>query len=213
MVLFDLDNTLIDRVAAFRTWASTFVAERNLGGAAEMLWLERADQDGFKPRSAFFVEVRSRFDLRDPLPALLEAYGGDYPRCVAPPPPETFAALKLLRDRGWKVGVITNGAPTQAVKFTAAKLTEVLDGWVISEVIGARKPERALFVAAAEACGAELDGGWMVGDNPEADIVGGVGCGLRSIWIQRGRDWSLPHLRPDAIVTTIPDAVAHILTA
>jgi putative hydrolase of the HAD superfamily len=209
-VLFDLDNTLIDRVGAFRRWATIFVAERNLG-AAEVEWLERTDHDGFKPRPQFFDEVRTRFDLLDPLEKLLADYGRRYPRCVTPPPPQTFTALRTLRESGWKVGVITNGAPTQAIKFAAAALTESLDGWVISEVVGARKPEPALFIAAAEACGAELDGAWMVGDSPEADILGAVNCGIRSIWIARGRRWPLDTCRPTATVDTIPEAVAHIL--
>ncbi|MEV7806919.1 HAD hydrolase-like protein [Microbispora sp. NPDC088329] len=40
---------------------------------------------------------------------------------------------------------------------------------------------------AAERCGATLaEGGWMIGDNPTADIAGGRAVGLRTIWINRG---------------------------
>lgn len=211
VVLFDLDNTLIDRVAAFRSWASAFVVEHGLGGEVATLVLEQVDRDGFLPRADFFEDVRAHFGLTTPIATLLRDYGTRYPQCVTPPPPATFAALQMLRDRGWRVGVVTNGAPTQATKFAAAKLTEILDGWVISEVVGLRKPDPGIFAAAARACGATLDGGWMVGDSPEADIAGAVNCGLRSIWIRRGRDWPVDAFRPDAIVDTIPEAVAHLL--
>lgn len=211
LVLFDLDNTLIDRVAAFRVWASAFVAGRGLGGEPEVRWLEEADRDGFAPRPAFFGQVRDRFGLNDAVEDLLDAYGEQYPWCVTPPPPETFSALERLRTAGWKVGVVTNGAPTQETKFSAAGLEDALDGWVISAVVGARKPDPVIFAAAAEVCGASLTGAWVVGDSPEVDIAGAANCGLRSIWIRRGRDWSTSEYRPDATVDSIPEAVAHIV--
>lgn len=111
LVLFELDNTLIDRSAAFRTWATRFVAARGLGKEREVQWLEEVDRDGFAPRSAFFDLVRDRFGLDDGLQDLLDAYDDEYPRCVTPPPPDTFVALEQLRHRGWKIGVVTNGGP------------------------------------------------------------------------------------------------------
>ncbi|HWE81623.1 MAG TPA: hypothetical protein VG265_08220 [Gaiellaceae bacterium] len=62
VVLFDLDNTLIDRQAAFRAWASGFLLEHGLR-EFELAWLETIDEDGFKPRELFFAEVKRRFRL------------------------------------------------------------------------------------------------------------------------------------------------------
>ncbi|WP_264295200.1 HAD family hydrolase [Microbispora sitophila] len=51
-----------------------------------------------------------------------------------------------------------------------------------------RKPNPRLFEIAAKRCGMSLEaGGWMVGDNLIADIAGGRGAGLRTIWIDRGK--------------------------
>ena len=37
----------------------------------------------------------------------------------------------------------------------------------------------------------------MVGDNPEADIGGGRGAGLRTVWLSRGRTWEHDDFAPD----------------
>ncbi|MEV0148637.1 MULTISPECIES: hypothetical protein [unclassified Nonomuraea] len=61
LVLFDLDNTLVDRLDAFRRWTREFVARRELGeGAFE--WMVRLDEDGAVPREVFFR--RGKPDVR-----------------------------------------------------------------------------------------------------------------------------------------------------
>lgn len=211
LALFDLDNTLIDRAGAFRIWASAFISERTLGGQPEIEWLEEADSDGLTPRFEFFAQVSSRYALPEPVEDLVAAYRHDYPRCVQPPPEETRAALRDLRERGWKIGIVSNGSRSQQTKIATAGLAEAVDGWAISEVVGSRKPEPAIFHAAASACGCTLEGAWVIGDSARADIAGATACGLSSIWISRGREWMEEGYRPDAIAETIAEAVAHIL--
>jgi putative hydrolase of the HAD superfamily len=52
----------------------------------------------------------------------------------------------------------------------------------------------------------------MVGDSGPADIRGGQGVGLRTIWLTRGRRWELGDPRPDACVDTVAEAVELILS-
>jgi putative hydrolase of the HAD superfamily len=211
LALFDLDNTLIDRAAAFRAWAAGFVAERNLGGEDELAWLEQADGDGLTPRGAFFAAVCARYGVPDRIGDLVRSYRAQYPQCVRPPDTPTTAALAELRRRGWRIGIVSNGAPSQLAKIEVAGLADAVDGWAISELVGSRKPERAIFEAAAAACGCALDGGWVVGDSADADIAGAAACGLRSVWISRGRRWQRDDFAPDAVTETVADAVAHVL--
>jgi putative hydrolase of the HAD superfamily len=210
LALFDLDNTLIDRAAAFRSWAAAFAAAHDLAATAVDV-LERLDGDGLVPRERLFADVRKRFGLEEPVEDLVAAYRRDYPAHVQPPPPETLAALHELRERGWRLGIVTNGAPSQEAKIDVAGLADHVDGWAIPELVGARKPEPAIFVAAAAACGCALDGGWVVGDSAAADIVGAAACGLRSVWISRGRRWTTAEYAPDAVAAGVADAVARIL--
>jgi len=48
LVLFDLDNTLLDREAAFAKWASIFVNNHGLSLDAWSV-IESADEDGLRP--------------------------------------------------------------------------------------------------------------------------------------------------------------------
>ncbi|MEV4168784.1 HAD family hydrolase [Nonomuraea sp. NPDC049709] len=203
LALFDLDNTLIDRLAAFERWAAGFAAERGLGGEA-VAWLVAADADGSVPMGTFFALVRERFGLAEPAEDLWRAYRARLPylvRCR----PEVLEGLNRLRAAGWSVGIVTNGmADNQTGKIRHSGLATRVDGWAISDAEGVRKPDVRLFEIGAARCGASLrDGGWMVGDDPEMDIAGGRGAGLRTIWIDRGRVPEPP--RADHVVT---DAVA-----
>jgi len=67
---------------------------------------------------------------------------------------------------------------------------------------------------AAEGAGCALtgglpDGGWMVGDNPHADIEGGAAVGLRTIWIDRGREATAPEAT--AVVKDVVEAFPLLL--
>lgn len=210
LALFDLDDTLIDRAGVFRNWARAFVDGLGLG-PDEIAWLVRADDDGLLPRAAFFERVRARYRLDGPVEDLVASYRDDFLRCVERVGPETLAALRTLRERGWKIGIISNGAPTQEAKIEAAGLREAVDGWAISEVVGARKPDPLILHAAAECCGCVLEGAWVIGDSAAADIAGANACGLPSIWISRGRQWQAPDYHPDAIADNVHEAIQHLL--
>jgi putative hydrolase of the HAD superfamily len=210
LALFDLDNTLIDREAAFRSWASRFARERRLGRAASG-WLESIDDDGVKPRETFFGEVRGHFGIPDAVDELVRAYRAAIPALIPPPTRETKEALRALRACGWRIGIVTNGSPTQEVHLRGCGLEELVDGYVVSSIVGVRKPDPRLFLAAAEQCGAPLSGGWMVGDRADADVAGALACGISSAWISRGRTWEEADFRPDIIADSVAGAVTAIL--
>ena len=208
LALFDLDNTLLDREKAFARWAEQFVEVHGLGEHA-LATIGRLDDDGYRPRASFFTDLRDELGIEAPIDVLLDAYSVDYPSTYAVEP-EVIAAVGSLRAAGFKVGVVTNGPPTQWAKFVAAGIEDEFDAVCISSVIGARKPELAIFEEAAARCGLPLDG-WMTGDSPEADIAGGVAAGLRTIWMSRGRVWSHPDVSPEFTVSSIPEAADIIL--
>jgi putative hydrolase of the HAD superfamily len=94
-------------------------------------------------------------------------------------------------------------------KLEATNLTEEFDAICISEIVGAIKPDPAIFQMAAELCESPLEG-WMTGDSPTADIGGAQGVGLRTIWIARGRVWESPD-PPEVVVTRVDQAIKIIL--
>ncbi|OPC78755.1 hypothetical protein B4N89_31880 [Embleya scabrispora] len=215
LVLFDLDNTLIDRSATFTRWTAEFVSERRLHDAAAA-WFADNDGDGFVPRERLFAEARIRFRLPDSVEALCATYRDRMPQ-LAHCRPEVLAGLADLRRAGRRVGVVTNGHPRQQVatmRYTG--VAECVDGWAASVEEGVRKPARRLFEIAAARCGVAslADGGWCVGDDPTADIGGGRAAGLDTIWVRRVSEWPIGPAGaedpPDHQVTDVVDAFAII---
>jgi HAD superfamily hydrolase (TIGR01549 family) len=211
LALFDLDNTLADRAAAFGRWSERFVTQRGLGSGA-LEFLVAADEDGLATREAFFDAVRREFAINDPVDELIARYRTEYPREYDRRDEPTLAALRRLRDAGWRVGIVTNGPATQEEKIRLSGLAEVVDAVCVSELVGATKPERAIFEEAARRCAVPLHG-WMIGDSATADVGGGIAVGLRTAWLARGRTWPEPAYRPDVIVQDVPEAVQAILAA
>jgi HAD superfamily hydrolase (TIGR01549 family) len=208
LALFDLDNTLLDRERAFGLWTQDFLAAHGLDPTAVPV-IERADADGYADREQFFRAVREALGITTPLDELLADYHVRYPSKYAAAP-GTVDALRSLRRAGWKVGVVTNGPPSQLAKLAAAGVEDEFDAVCVSSLVGAHKPDPAIFAEAARCCGMPLDG-WMVGDSPEADIAGGSAVGLRTIWMHRGREWSLTDCSPEFSASTIAEAVGIIL--
>jgi FMN phosphatase YigB (HAD superfamily) len=212
LAIFDLDNTLVDRSAAFARWAEGFALRYGLGADAPA-WLIEADGDGFSPRRGVFEAARERFALAESVDALLAAYGEDYPSQFAPDP-NVQAALGLLHDAGWQIAVATNGPSTQRRKIDGAGLGPQLDAICVSGELGFAKPDRRIFEAACAQAGlgpAALESGWMVGDTAAADIRGAHEIGMRSAWLHRGRRWEEPAFSPDEVVGSVAEAVDRLL--
>jgi len=198
LLLLDLDNTLVDRAAAFRRWATQFVLD--LGGAAtEVDWLIAEDADGYRPREDVGASIAERFGLdtaaRSTIVGVLRA--GLVEEMTLEP--AVAAALQRARSLGWTLIAVTNGTVRQQEhKIRHLGLDGHLDGWVISEGVGVKKPDARIFRVAAELTGLALEGAWMVGDHPTADVFGAQNVGAATCWIRRGRVWSETTYLPTA---------------
>jgi HAD superfamily hydrolase (TIGR01549 family) len=214
LALFDLDNTLIDRQAAFLGWTQHFARERSLGDAA-IAWILELDRDGFASREEVFSPVRERYHLAGGVEELITEYRSSYPSFIASEP-LVVAALARLREAGWRLAIVTNGPPSQHEKIDKAGLASSFDAYCVSSEMGFEKPDPRIFEEAARQCGAELklwSEAWMVGDAPGPDVQGGASAGLRTIWMHRGRSWGQLELRPDATVGSLSEAVEVLLSS
>jgi HAD superfamily hydrolase (TIGR01549 family) len=210
LALFDLDDTLVDRSAAFNAWAEEFVSAHGLDDAA-LTFLLLADAHHSGPMDGFFATVCQTFDLAKPPDQLWEQYRRRMPE-LASCRPEDLDALRRLRRAGWRIGIVTNGmTDNQLGKIRNTGLDRLVDAWCISDEVGIRKPDTEIFRLVAERCGSSSGrGGWMIGDNLVLDIAGGHAAGLSTIWLQpkRPRDsWSFVGPAPDFTVDSVAEAV------
>ena len=210
LVIFDLDNTLLDRQGPLSDWITAFSTQYALSEHAQaqlrQLLRERACPETFKA-------IRSERGVA-PAPETLwrdySAYMAGSVTCF----PGVLDGLSMLRCAGWKVVVATNGgAEIQTAKATMSGIADHVEAVCTSEAMGVRKPEAAIFEKAAAACGADLAlGGWMVGDGVDTDIRGGSAAGLRTIWISGGRPWPGGDIAPDQIAADARQAIELLLT-
>jgi putative hydrolase of the HAD superfamily len=208
LLLIDLDNTLVDRSAAFRRWSALWAPEHR-GAGDDVDWLIATDNDGYEPRERFAARIGERFGL----PAdrvLLELRAGMVEQLVLDP--EVAAALGEAVAAGWSPVVVTNGTVRQQeAKLRHTGLDRLVAGWVVSEGAGFRKPDRRIFELAAGLVHQPLTG-WMIGDHPEYDVGGGAAVGLDTVWLTRGRTWpdGLPY-RPSRVADDCAAAIRGVL--
>lgn len=204
---FDLDNTLVDQSGALRAWAEQFVSDRGIDPAAvDFLAVKSTIAATWTEYAADF---KRHFRLADSVERLVRDVTETYPRYFVLDE-AVSEGLRRLRSEGWRLGIITNGATTmQSAKIDHVGLRDLVDGVFISEAEGSRKPERRIFERAAAQLGVQLGqrNGWMVGDMLDADVAGGVGAGLRTIWLQRDYPLTAADPQPHHVCTSIADAL------
>ncbi|MER0429294.1 HAD family hydrolase [Streptomyces microflavus] len=207
-VIFDLDQTLVDRKSALSDAVTGLGRVHTLGPDAER-WLRTELAD--RANAADFVRLREAFDLEVPAAQLWQEYVSLMAAAVTCRP-EVPEGLARLRAAAWTIGIATNGASDiQRAKLAATGLADLVDGVAVSGDLEIRKPDLRLFELAATRCGVNLaDGGWMVGDNPAGDIGGGQEAGLRTIWL-RGRAWPDGLRAAHHIVEDVTDAITILL--
>ncbi len=213
-VLFDLDETLLDRSASLRS----FLADQyhrfraQLGSAAPEIWCDRftaLDARGCVPKSAVYPKLLAEFGGDTAAAAALLA---DYrERCChhAQAFPGMRETLTALRSGGHRTGLITNGETEfQSRHIEALGLREMLDAILISEAEGLRKPDAALFLRAAERLDVAPAQCLFVGDSPVADILGAQAAGMRTAWFAGGQSWpgELPG-PPGVIIRELPEVL------
>lgn len=95
----------------------------------------------------------------------------------------THALLDTLRERGLKLGLVSNAIdPPDLLHRDLAELgvAERLDVAVFSSEIGRRKPDPAIFRYALDRLGVEPERALMVGDRVAIDVAGAAALGMRT---------------------------------
>ena len=102
-------------------------------------------------------------------------------RAFGEPRPEAVAVLSALRERGLRIGVVSDCSAELPVYFPQLPIAPLVDAAVFSFVTGHRKPEPENYLA----CCAELDvepGDCVyVGDGGSNELVGARAVGMRAV--------------------------------
>ncbi len=233
VVLFDLDDTLHDDTYAYQSAAEEVAREVAAEHGVDALALKAAyiaEAEGFWSRlSADDLKVKLSSIRASLWQSALESVGaGDDPE-LARRSAERYNAyrskyytlfpgavdlLRALRERGKKLGMVTNGlSETHREKIAVLRLSEFFDAIFLADEVGMVKPDPLLFAHACRTLGSASAHGAMVGDRYDRDIRGAAEAGLYTIWLNV-RDEELPvgAKPPDATRGSIAE-VARILLA
>ena len=211
-VLFDLDNTLIDREAAFIRFATCFYEER-LRNATSMTQddalakMVRWDGDGYADRESMFVLWANEWpEARLDPERLLPWYRSEMKQHVQPDA-GINGLLADLNEHRMPWGIVTNGnTTTQHIACRAAGLDQLAPFVIVSEEAGYAKPDPRIFRDALELTGLSSPEQVMfVGDNPRADIDGAKRFGMKAAWVHRDRQYPADLQPPDHIVGHVAD--------
>jgi putative hydrolase of the HAD superfamily len=171
-LLFDLDNTLIDRDRAFRDCVCQHFPDATV--REELL---RLDARGHGDREVLFAGWHRHGGM-----ALDQRRLGGLIAERLKPDAGLLSVLQELSKR-WKLGIITNGSGDgQRRKWSAAGLRAIIPHdrvWVSGEV-GLAKPDPGIFLLASRTLG-EVPGNCLyVGDYEPHDRAGATAAGMPS---------------------------------
>ena len=171
-VLFDLDNTLVDRECAFRECLGSHFPQ-----AAIRDELTRLDSGGYGDRAELFAAWS-----RHAATAMDQALFGQILARRIQPDRDLVATLQAL-SRTVKLGIISNGgSSTQRGKWSAAGLQHVIPAncvWV-SEEVGFAKPDTRIFLMATQMLEEAPGDCLYIGDHEENDVRGALAAGMRA---------------------------------
>ena len=195
-VLFDLDNTLVNREASLAVLASELEAvySADLEAVDEDVVFEvlrAADGGGYTPRAAVFLQVIEALPWRHrPAPEdLAEFWASTFPRCTQPAA-GVYEVLDRLKEEGIRMGIVTNGSETsQHAKVDRVDLRFYMETVVVSEGVGMRKPDLEIFNLALADLGLAAPDVCFVGDHPVNDVDGARRAGLASVWVAGHHPW------------------------
>jgi putative hydrolase of the HAD superfamily len=185
-VVFDLDDTLYPHEAFLE---SGFMAvarhvERHDGlPAAEAFATMRGAHRRRATAGTELQALCAQHALGDRVVELRDVFRAHRP--ILRLPPATAAVLGRLRTMGWRLVVLTNGAPdVQRRKVTALGVAPLVDAVLYADAIApGGKPAAVVFDAALARLRLPAARCVCVGDNTICDVAGARARGLRTVWL------------------------------
>ncbi len=213
-MLFDLDDTLLDAGAAWRSGVGELVADRCpdrdlqaallAWGAAFPGWFEAYLVGEISLEASRAGRIRdwaAALDVAVPdgeEQSWFGSYVTGYERGWVPfaEAPDVLSALAGIP--GVPMGIVTNGdSVQQRQKVAALDLDGLVSVVVVSGDLGVPKPDPAPFLEAARRLGVDPADCLMVGDRVDVDVVGALDAGMQAVWVRRPQT-AEPHREPPA---------------
>lgn len=187
-IFLDLDNTLIDRDAAFLAYTQDFFLKNNMDLKPNSLNLIlKKDNHGYTPRTDFCSWFIKTFNLKN---WTAKQFWGDMKSKLANYiPPVEKAIIQHIEtwQQQYIVAILSNGgSQNQRAKLQQAGLAPLFEEshLFISGDMGVSKPDALFFKMALERFDLQPQEAVMIGDDVRNDVEGAKAVGLRTVWVK-----------------------------
>lgn len=228
-ILFDLDETLIDGQAGLKATHNAVskrlrhylvrcgakVSEGNIRAKLRALD-DRMNVATEYNRDVWWPALLKEIDAKQKIPRplveeLTHLYWATYAG-ASKPYSDTELTLFYLRDKGYKLGLVTDTDGRKGWKkrrIKRSQFSRFFDTTVIcGEDTPRTKPDPEPFLLAASKLGLRASECVFVGDKPFTDIKGAKAAGMRTILLKR-RDWGIGE-RADFTINSLAE-LPHVL--
>jgi len=215
-VIFDIDNTLIDFLERKLTVIKESVKAMIDAGLKEdysSLLKEFTDfywKNGIENQKIFELFLKTKYKVIDyrVLAYAIIAYRRTNDGLLRPYP-GTKAVLIALKEKGYKLGVLSDAPKLQAyTRLCSLGLDNFFDAILTKSDVKFLKPNKKGFKMIANRLGVQLEECIMIGDKITKDISGAKSLGMKTIFAKYGYvegDEPKTNLEADFIANDITD--------
>lgn len=202
-VCFDLFNTLVN-VGTVPTHVGGTTAD--VLGVEANAWNQACfsdDHDICRPTRHLDVvrTLAHRLDPRIPMARIEEATRQRQARfdyaLTDQVSSDVINTLQKLRDRGYRVALISNASTAEVQAWPESPLRSLFDVSVFSCDVGMKKPDPAIYHYTAEQLGVEAHHCAFVGDGGSDEHLGAYASGMTPLWLTS-------HLKKETITRRLP---------
>jgi len=191
-VIFDLDNTLVNRKKAYEKFSHAFidrfVACTDSSTRYDIVEQMRiADNNGYRKKQELYEELFDRLEKQNSATTaddMIQFWFSDFYKYTELMD-NALSVLQYLQSNNYKIALITNGSSrSQHSKIDSVQLRPFFDEIIVSDDVGCKKPHRSIFDLTLARLEATPDQCWYIGDHPINDIKGANEVGIHTIWLQ-----------------------------
>ena len=197
-VVFDLFHTLVDPDAhrpegfvrshkiaevlgiaeadEFSRWWRRMEAQRHVDGSKRVV--QYADE--------YLLEHTGRRCTPEQTARISDIWGQMHDRALLKPRDDVLSALRGLRERGVKLGLLSNIDEREAVNWASSPLSPLFDATCMSFQIGHSKPSREAYSCVLSRLGAEAPSSAYVGDGNHDELRGARDAGFGLVVFMKG---------------------------
>ena len=211
--LFDMDDTLIGREAAYGDVYRALYDRHEVihsttswPDALDFFWSLSVGKMT-NPREAF-VEIKKKWPAVAGTPDSHNTFYFEQMVSLVQMIPGAMDFIDWMNSSSVNWGVLTNGDQFQHRKAEATGIDKKAPFVLASQLFGVDKPAPEVFLEAVRLLGIdglETDEILFIGDNPYTDIIGAHSVGMKTAWVRMGREYPNDAPAPDFVIDHVAE--------